>query len=101
VQLTVASADGGYFGVYQRVPRLMLRICKGVVKTATASQIASFTRCGDSALWTGHYLAAEAFRYNVTQASDALNHLKSAIGWLKGLTDVTGTGYSIDENRRE
>ena len=27
------------------------------------SQVVDYTRCGDSAIWTGHYLAAEAFRY--------------------------------------
>ena len=26
-----------------------------------SDQISGYTRCGDSALWTGHYLAAEAF----------------------------------------
>jgi uncharacterized protein (TIGR03437 family) len=56
-----------------------------------SDQIASYTRCGDSALWTGHYLAAEAFRYKVTQAQDALNNVKAAIAGLKGLADVTGT----------
>lgn len=56
-----------------------------------SDQIASYTRCGDSALWTGHYLAAEAFRYKVTQAPDALNNLTAAIAGLKGLADVTGT----------
>jgi uncharacterized protein (TIGR03437 family) len=56
-----------------------------------SDQIASYTRCGDSALWTGHYLAAEAFRYKVTQASDALNNVKQAVTSLKGLADVTGT----------
>ena len=56
-----------------------------------SDQIASYTRCGDSALWTGHYLAAEAFRYKVTQAPDALNNLKQAIAGLKSLADVTGT----------
>jgi hypothetical protein len=44
-----------------------------------SDQIAGYTRCGDSALWTGHYLAAEAFRYKVTQAPDALNNVKRAI----------------------
>jgi len=53
--------------------------------------IASYTRCGDSALWTGHYLAAEAFRYKVTQSADALADVKAAFAGLKGLTDVTGT----------
>jgi len=56
-----------------------------------SDQIAGYTRCGDSALWTGHYLAAEAFRYKVTQAPDALNNVKQAIAGLKSLADVTGT----------
>src|SRR4051812_40274241 len=34
-----------------------------------------YTRGGDSAIWTGHYLAAEAFRYAVTQHSDALENV--------------------------
>jgi uncharacterized protein (TIGR03437 family) len=56
-----------------------------------SDQIASYTRCGDSALWTGHYLAAEAFRYKVTQAPDALSNVTKAIAGLKSLADVTGT----------
>jgi hypothetical protein len=56
-----------------------------------SDQVAGYTRCGDSALWTGHYLAAEAFHYNVTQSPDALNNVKAAIAGLKGLADVTGT----------
>ena len=56
-----------------------------------SDQIASYTRCGDSALWTGHYLAAEAFRYKVTQSPDALNNVKAAIAGIKSLVDVTGT----------
>jgi hypothetical protein len=27
-----------------------------------SEQIVGYTHCGDSAIWTGHYLAAEAFR---------------------------------------
>src|SRR5882724_6215128 len=53
-----------------------------------SDRIASYTRCGDSALWTGHFLAAEAFRYKVTLAADALSNVKGAIAGLKGLTDV-------------
>ena len=56
-----------------------------------SDQVASYTRCGDSALWTGHFLAAEAFRYKITQAPDALSNLKGAIAGLKSLADVTGT----------
>jgi uncharacterized protein (TIGR03437 family) len=57
----------------------------------TSNQIIGYTRCGDSAIWTGHYLAAEAFRYHVTQSADALNNVKQAIAGIKSLLDVTGT----------
>ena len=55
-----------------------------------SDQIVDYTRCGDSAIWTGHYLAAEAFRYKVTGAADALANAQSAITGLTLLTDVTG-----------
>src|SRR5580698_1459736 len=66
------------------------------------SQVVDYTRCGDSAIWTGHYLAAEAFRYKVTGAADALANAQSAIAGLTLLTDVTGTNVlarcAIPEN---
>ena len=43
------------------------------------SSVVSYTRCGDSALWTGHYMAAEAYRYKVTASADALNNINNAI----------------------
>lgn len=58
-----------------------------------SNQITGYTRCGDSALWTGHYLAAEAFRYNVTRAPDALANVKNSIAGLKALVDVTGNNF--------
>ena len=58
--------------------------------SAAGSEVTGYTRCGDSALWTGTYLAAEAFRYKVTQSADALNNVKTALAGLKALTDVTG-----------
>src|SRR5882672_10905404 len=54
-------------------------------------QIVGYTRCGDSAIWTGHYLAAEAFRYQVTHAPEALNNVRNAIAGIQSLVDVTGT----------
>lgn len=54
--------------------------------------ITDYTRCGDSALWTGHYLAAEAFRYKVTGDPAALANLQSALNGLTLLVDITGTG---------
>jgi uncharacterized protein (TIGR03437 family) len=56
-----------------------------------SNQIVGYTRCGDSAIFTGHYLAAEAFRYQVTQSPDALANVKQAVAGIKSLLDVTGT----------
>jgi hypothetical protein len=54
------------------------------------TQVVDYTRCGDSAIWTGHYLAAEAFRYGVTSAADALANINSAISAIDNLINVTG-----------
>jgi uncharacterized protein (TIGR03437 family) len=61
-----------------------------IYASSSSTQIAGYTRCGDSALWTGAYLAAESFRYNVTKSADALNNVKGALAGLKALADVTG-----------
>ena len=55
------------------------------------TQVTSYTRCGDSAIWTGHYLAAEAYRYKVTASAEALNNVNNAIQAIRYLIDVTGT----------
>src|SRR5271154_4779244 len=65
-------------------------ILEPIYASATSNEIIDYTDCGDSALWTGAYLAAEAFRYNVTQSADALNNVRSALAGLKALSDVTG-----------
>ncbi len=62
-----------------------------IFASSSSDQIIGYTRCGDSAIWTGHYLAAEAFRYKVTQSPDALTNVQNAIAGLKMLVDVTGT----------
>jgi len=61
-----------------------------VYATPDSDEIVSYSRCGDSALWTGHYLAAESFRYKVTGSPDAFANIKAAIAGLKSLADVTG-----------
>ncbi|HLK69679.1 MAG TPA: hypothetical protein VKU19_39895 [Bryobacteraceae bacterium] len=61
-----------------------------IYASATSDQIVGYTRCGDSALWTGAYLAAESFRYKVTQTADALKNVKSALAGLQLLSNVTG-----------
>ena len=56
-----------------------------------SSEIVSYTRAGDSAIWTGHYLAAEAFRYAVTRSEEALEVVKRALAGVRSLVDITGT----------
>jgi hypothetical protein len=54
------------------------------------SNIVGYTRAGDSAIWTGHYLAAEAFRYQVTRSPDALANAWQALQGITSLLDITG-----------
>ncbi len=61
-----------------------------IYASASSTQIIGYTRCGDSALWTGAYLAAESFRYKVTQSAAALANVRGALAGLKGLVDITG-----------
>ncbi|MBL8175807.1 MAG: hypothetical protein JNK48_14120 [Bryobacterales bacterium] len=52
--------------------------------------VTGYTRCGDSAIWTGHYLAAEAFRYSATRQPEALVNVIGAMVGIRTLVDVTG-----------
>jgi hypothetical protein len=48
---------------------------------------------GDGALWTGSYLAAEAFRYAVTKSPAAWANLKAALASVKALSTVAPSGF--------
>ncbi len=50
-----------------------------------------YTQAADNALWTGHYLAAESYRYAVTGSPDALANARKAVRGITALIDVTGT----------
>lgn len=56
-----------------------------------SEEIVHYTRGGDSALWTGFYLAAEAYRYNVTGDPQALANAWRALSGLRLLVYVTGS----------
>ncbi|HUS07050.1 MAG TPA: hypothetical protein VMZ52_12160 [Bryobacteraceae bacterium] len=58
--------------------------------SASNNSIIGYTRCGDSATWTGHYLAAEAFRYKVTRSTEALENARRALAGIQQLVDATG-----------
>ena len=51
--------------------------------------VVSYNRTGDAAIWTGHYLAAESYRYAVTQSADALDAVHKALDGVQSLVDVT------------
>src|SRR4051794_2962066 len=59
-------------------------------KSVARTELETYTRCGDSAIWTGHWLAAEAFRYAVTKTPESLAAAKRALHGIQLLTDVTG-----------
>jgi hypothetical protein len=61
-----------------------------VYAAPASDEIIGYSHCGDSALWTGAYLAAEAFRYSVTRSPDALTSVKTALSGLNALSAVTG-----------
>jgi hypothetical protein len=50
----------------------------------------TYGRLWDSAIWTGHYLAAEAFRYAATNSPEALTRLKVVVAGIQQLFWVTG-----------
>jgi hypothetical protein len=47
---------------------------------------------GDSAIWTGHYLAAESFRYGVTKAPLALANSRRALAAIEDMLDAETPG---------
>jgi hypothetical protein len=63
-----------------------------IFTTADGTVVDRYTRGGDSAIWTGHYLAAEALRYGVTKSPDALENARRALAGLKGLVNGPGNG---------
>jgi uncharacterized protein (TIGR03437 family) len=65
-------------------------ILNPIYASSTSTSIIGYTRCGDSALWTGAWLAAESFRYKVTQSVDALTNVKAALSGIESLVNVTG-----------
>ena len=62
-----------------------------IFASSTSETITGYTRCGDSAIWTGHYLAAESYRYSVTNDPAALANAQGALADLNTLVDVTST----------
>jgi len=62
-----------------------------IFAASNSQAIIDYTRCADSAIWTGHYLAAESYRYKVSSDAAALANAQGALAYLKSLVDITGT----------
>ena len=62
-----------------------------IFEAPDSMQIHTYTRCGDSAIWTGFYLASEAYRYAVTKSPEAMNNAWRALTGIRRLMYVTGT----------
>ncbi|MBI1897417.1 MAG: hypothetical protein HYS04_12970, partial [Acidobacteria bacterium] len=61
-----------------------------VFASPASGTIVGYSRCGDSAIWTGHYLAAESFRYRITRSPEALEAARRGLRGIQSLVDVTG-----------
>ena len=66
-------------------------ILSPVYGSATSNQIIGYSRCGDSAIWTGHHIAAEALRFASSKSPAALENVRRALAGIQILFDVTGT----------
>jgi hypothetical protein len=49
-----------------------------------------YDRAADAAIWSGHYLAAESFRYAVAPSAAGLDNIQRSIAAIVRLVDVTG-----------
>src|SRR3954463_2736250 len=58
----------------------------------TSKEVIGYDDVGDSALWTGYYLASEAYRYSVTKDPEALEFAKRTLAGIRKLVDASGTG---------
>src|SRR5437870_8593996 len=92
--LPLCGAEADALAISANIQQLHLPyggILDPVFAAPDSDQIVGYSRCGDSAIWTGHYLAAESFRYKVTRSADALANVVKAERALRALVDVTGT----------
>ena len=91
---TVAELEEAALSISKRIQERHLphgTILGAIFSAPNSDEIATYTRAGDSAIWTGHYLAAESFRYAVTRSAKALENVKRALAGVRSLVDITGT----------
>jgi hypothetical protein len=60
-------------------------------ESTTSKRIIGYTHAGDSAIWTGHYIAAQALRYAVTRSGKSRTQVRRTLVAVERLIDVTGS----------
>jgi hypothetical protein len=91
---TAAASEADAIAISQNIRATHLPfgvVVDPIFASPDSGEIIGYTHCGDSAIWTGHYLAAEAFRYNVTRSDEALDNVRAAVAGIASLLNVTGT----------
>lgn len=71
----------------------------GPGRTSDGGPLLSYGLKADSAIFTGHYLAAEVFRYAATNDPAALDRVKQLVGGFKLLFGVTSDAAVVDGHR--
>ncbi|MHC4392417.1 MAG: hypothetical protein ACYS22_14045, partial [Planctomycetota bacterium] len=61
----------------------------------TATDVSSWSSHGDSAIWTGHYLAGEAYRFDLTGDARAFTGAQRATDGIGVLLDVARQGDGL------
>jgi hypothetical protein len=88
----IAQPDPGT-GLGRHVPYGIIadpEYASGAVESgADFTRIVKWVRIGDGAIWTGHWLAAEAFRYKMTGEAAARANLQRAVDGIEDLSTVT------------
>lgn len=83
-----------YFRDYRRYHQPYGTTADILFANDSRSSVEMLDGIGDSATWTGHYLAALAFRYSVTRESALLDEIRKALDAYEVLAHVTGRdGY--------
>ena len=62
-----------------------------IFQSPESEEIRTYSRAGDSAIWTGHYLAAEVYRFVATRAPDAYENVLNLIYHMGRLLHATGS----------
>jgi len=91
--VALSASDGDAERIYENLQarhRPYGALLDPVFGTPESEEIIGYSRCGDSAIWTGHLLAAESFRYAASRSAENLEAVKRTLEAIRQLIDVTG-----------